>query len=1466
MSLKSILHKIEQYSKNPSKVRKHARKLARLQRKKALILACIFALYSSNMAYALPEGGNVVAGQANITQNNTNMTINQSSQNAIINWNSFSIAEKEAFIHNMPSAQSAALHRVIGSGSSDLAGLLQSNANIYLVNPNGITIHQGAQINVGGFVATTNDITNENFMNGNYLFDIAGKEGAAVINHGNISIADAGFAVLVAPTVRNDGVIAGKLAKVVLASGESYVLDLHGDELIRFKVDESDVNSLYTLKGEQVGVENTGTIKAEGGIVVMTTAQLDNIVINSVNNTGVIEANSATSSGGQIIFGASGDISNTGRLSASSSVKDGGAITILADNEAYISGTIEANGEHAGGRVDITATKNVELENATILAEGSSGGLIRLGGEFQGGDNLGGVTAEQREGFEGRFSSAPKLEDTQSLTVDKNSTINAGNDGTVIAWSDGTTKVNGTWTAKYLETSGKYLAVEEDINVKVGDLWLLDPTNVTISSNANSSDPLQSDWTNFNNTWVQNQLSSMAAGGILSIQATNRISVLADIIWNTNTILALATTAPDSIVVVENATLSPNTLGTLHIDSNLSVENGGHVVFNQFSALGAGNSKLLINNNARVDFNGYNTILDEINLYGGVLNINAQNNPLGGLLGDRIEFNSLLIDSDATLKYTAPSPSTFMLNVLSGGLVNLSGSLIAGDNDTIDFGVNPATFIFGGRNSTKAGHAIQAGKVVIQNASSDTTLHPFSIYAKEVSLNGTVTGISNTNTTPGVTIDGDRPQVEHSYGTDVVVAYTSEAPSPTPEPNPNYNDEEEKINNSITALDKELQKQNEYLQALMENLSEYQLQVLRSLSPSQLAWFYSLSEASRLKFLSLSANDRDKLMGLEAYTQQLDDLLELPISQLLAVLSLNPLQLQAFVDMPARDWTRILDLELTGTEFQRLFSLSEEQFEQLFTLTDSQLNDLLNLPDGYYSTALDLSFAELQAILNFSSEIQHDLLALSFGTRTAFLNLDDETQKRILSFNLSTSQYHTLFGLPLEKREQIIGTWFSTDHVQTILNLSDELRDIVLALPTDSIHKLADIWLMLELPANELPNALLLASMFSGIGMENIMTLTAEQREKVLALASEYPVNDLLNLVTLDEVQRAFVIEMQPSRTTINALNSLNELEFNSIMAMERVATEVLLDAAYSTSQLKNFLNMSTLAQNYILVNAEELGPTYTRRITELSSQEIHTLILLGVPAGNLRNLIDTPAEERAAIFNVQIDLSAVDTVATSFANVPANYDDPNLTHEQKIRLLMDSIDGPSGATIAGFVNDAVNNGDWSFLDIPLADLEAEVSKRVSAFLTNEWANQIISNINNASGAFREEQIDIELDDGVNYVAPVVQKVQVFIPKTDEELEEYYSTVQMMVDQVSDRINGKYYERDHRTFTEWHKDQTSAFNSLFNTIINAANHGLGIINELTNSNLRISNVNLHHILRQLAYAVNPDIEVGTKLD
>src|ERR1700710_1639499 len=74
------------------------------------------ALVISAAAQTLPTGGSVAAGSAAISQSSaTHLNITQSSQNAVVNWQSFSVGQGAFVNFAQPNASSAILNRVTGS-------------------------------------------------------------------------------------------------------------------------------------------------------------------------------------------------------------------------------------------------------------------------------------------------------------------------------------------------------------------------------------------------------------------------------------------------------------------------------------------------------------------------------------------------------------------------------------------------------------------------------------------------------------------------------------------------------------------------------------------------------------------------------------------------------------------------------------------------------------------------------------------------------------------------------------------------------------------------------------------------------------------------------------------------------------------------------------------------------------------------------------------------------------------------------------------------------------------------------------------------------------------------------------------------------------------------------------------------------------------------------------------------------
>lgn len=167
---------------------------------------------------ALPTGGQVVAGQAQIGTSGSQMTINQATSQAILNWGTFDIGAQASVKFQQPSASAVALNRVQSANPSQIYGKLDANGQVFLVNPNGVLFAPGAQVNVGGLVASSLDLADRDFLARSYTF--AGEGGGAVRNEGSIAARAGGYVALLGPSVANSGSINAPQGSVALAAGQ----------------------------------------------------------------------------------------------------------------------------------------------------------------------------------------------------------------------------------------------------------------------------------------------------------------------------------------------------------------------------------------------------------------------------------------------------------------------------------------------------------------------------------------------------------------------------------------------------------------------------------------------------------------------------------------------------------------------------------------------------------------------------------------------------------------------------------------------------------------------------------------------------------------------------------------------------------------------------------------------------------------------------------------------------------------------------------------------------------------------------------------------------------------------------------------------------------------------------------------------------------------------------------------------
>lgn len=412
-------------------------------------------LFSSASSWALPTGEQLVAGQATVSIPTANlMQIKQNSQRAILNWQDFSIAANQTVNIQQPNASAALLNRVVGQNASQIQGQLNANGQVYLVNPNGVLFGKTAQVDVGGLIASTHNISNADFMNGQQHFTQDGATGS-VENFGQINSHQGGVVALIGQNVSNTGTINTPQGTTVLAAGKTVDLDFQGNGLVEVKITESALKAQIT---------NQGAIQAEGGRVILTAKAAGQLLDTVINQQGIIRAQGLAQRNGEIILEA-GNVLQTGTLDASGIT--GGKIHLEAANSASISGKLSATGTQ-GGIIDMVAPDRVVLANAIVDATGTQkGGLIRVGGDFHGAN--------------------PILTNAKTTAIDNMTTLKAdGNNGQVVVWSNQQTDYYGSISANKagkIEVSSKgLLNYAGRANAGFGGSLLLDPKDIIIGN------------------------------------------------------------------------------------------------------------------------------------------------------------------------------------------------------------------------------------------------------------------------------------------------------------------------------------------------------------------------------------------------------------------------------------------------------------------------------------------------------------------------------------------------------------------------------------------------------------------------------------------------------------------------------------------------------------------------------------------------------------------------------------------------------------------------------------------------------------------------------------------------------------------------------------------------------------------------------------------------------------------------
>jgi filamentous hemagglutinin family protein len=675
-----------------------------------LAILCAFA---PPPVHANPTGSNVTTGQASFAANGKTLTITNT-PGTIINWQGFSIGADELTRFIQQGASSSVLNRVVGQDPSKVLGQLQSNGRVFLINPNGIVFGTGARVDVGGLVASTLDLSDADFRANRLSF--AGPSAAAGLSQlGTIRTASGGQVVLIAPKIENGGVIETPQGELLLAAGHSVQL-----------ADTANPELRVTVTAPAGEVLNLGALIAQGGRI--------GVHAGLIQQAGTISADRAeVGAAGEILLKASGPVTLASSSRISANGASGGRVVVEGDS-VQASGHVEAIGSTgAGGSIRFIGD-SVTVPGGVFDASGATrGGEILVGGDLHGA-SAGGPTA-------------------RSTTVGGGAVLRAdatgsGDGGKVVVWSDEDTAFAGAISARggsqggaggMVEVSGKRtLAFDGTVDTRAplgatGTL-LLDPTDITISTAANSSISAGPTFTGsaasstLNVTTLQTALASnnVVVDTTSGFGSAGNITVANAVTWASANSLDLK--AHNNITVNASATINATGSGALHLVANQDNAGGGDVSINAALTAHIGGISISGANITSVAA-GSLTTTGVSGADGGAITINGTGaiSLTGALVangGSTVAFGgagraggAITITGGSTVAYSAASASGSAASG-AGFAGGAGGSIGVTSNGTIStLGASPGLVASGGSGGTGNAAGGNAGTITITNLS-----------------------------------------------------------------------------------------------------------------------------------------------------------------------------------------------------------------------------------------------------------------------------------------------------------------------------------------------------------------------------------------------------------------------------------------------------------------------------------------------------------------------------------------------------------------------------------------------------------------------------------------------------------------------------------------------------------------------------------------------------------------------------
>lgn len=474
-----------------------------------LTTAVVLAMHPAlgMQALAAPQGPAVVSGQVSISQPSASVTQIKASNGAIINWKQFSIGPGETTRFVQPSASSAVLNRVVGKDASQILGQLQANGRVFLINPNGIVIGNGARIDTNSFIASTLDMADADFLAGKLKFFATAASGS-ISNQGVITAGPGGGIALIAPNIENSGIIQAPDGKLLLAAGR------------KLEIASMDLDGVtFEIQAPSDAVLNLGQLLADNGAV--------QVFAGTLRHSGEIRASRLVEeSDGSVRLVASNEITLTSDSTTRADGQSGGSVTIQSsEGVTRIAGEVSARGtDGKGGDIALLGDRVAIESGTTIDASGATGGgQILVGGDYQG-KNAGVQNADRLFVGAGAELRADATE--------------RGNGGRIILWSEESTRYFGALSARggllggdggFAEVSGKQFLQfggSADLTATSGrnGSLLLDPLDIIVATTGGILTTVVDEFADFPSNIITISPAALnAVGGNVILQADRDI-------------------------------------------------------------------------------------------------------------------------------------------------------------------------------------------------------------------------------------------------------------------------------------------------------------------------------------------------------------------------------------------------------------------------------------------------------------------------------------------------------------------------------------------------------------------------------------------------------------------------------------------------------------------------------------------------------------------------------------------------------------------------------------------------------------------------------------------------------------------------------------------------------------------------------------------------------------------------------